>query len=304
MSKSIGVLLTERVAAGVIDDHKPCTAVRHYQADTQGDTDIFHALIEIPVEGLVEIVRDQVLACMREAKVKSIDAIGVALPGIIRNGVVEDSPNLQQLKGARIGAQVTAALQKAGVEAPVIVMNDADGIAAGVAATRGRLDKMIRVWTLGYGIGFGRYPYVEGVWEGGHTVVTMDAGETFCGCGGRGHLEGIMGHRAMRLRFLDMEPEEIFAAAKTGDKRCADFVRLWHRGLAAATANSIHMSGPGRFYFTGFNARFLDLKLLQHYLQQMVKMSPLQSYMLEIIPMSDELAVTGAAVMASQTSGV
>ena len=59
----------------------------------------------------------------------------------------------------------------------------------------------------------------EGVWEGGHTVVTLDDKENFCGCGGRGHLEGIMGHRAMRLRFLDMEPEEVFEAAKNG--RCA-----------------------------------------------------------------------------------
>ena len=88
---------------------------------------------------------------------------------------------------------------------------------------------MIRVWTLGVGIGYGRYPLTEGVWEGGHTVVTLDDKENYCGCGGRGHLEGIMGHRAMRLRFLDMEPEEVFEAAKTGDARCLEFERLWHR---------------------------------------------------------------------------
>lgn len=300
MGKSIGVLLTERVASGIVEDQKPCTVVRHYQQKTEFSSD----LLDVPVDGLVEIVRDQVIACAREAGTPgTIDAIGVAMPGIIRNGVVEDSPNLQQLKGARIGAQLSAALQKSGIDAPVTILNDADGIAAGVAASRGRLDKMIRVWALGYGIGFGRYPYVEGVWEGGHSVVTMDPGETYCGCGGRGHLEGIMGVRAMRLRFMDMEPEEIFSAAKTGDKRCVDFVRLWHRGLAAATANSIHMSGPGRFYFTGTNVRFLDLNLMHHYLQQMVKMSPLQSYMLEVIPLSDELAVTGAAVTAIRAIG-
>jgi len=32
--------------------------------------------------------------------------------------------------------------------------------------------------------------------------VTLDPKENFCGCGGRGHLEGILGYRAMRLRFL------------------------------------------------------------------------------------------------------
>ena len=97
------------------------------------------------------------------------------------------------------------------------VANDADAIAAGVAATRGRLDKLTRVWTIGNGIGYGRWPYVEGVWEGGHITVTLDPKERYCGCGGVGHLEGIMGYRAMRMRFLDLEPEEVFANAKKGD---------------------------------------------------------------------------------------
>ena len=141
-------------------------------------------------------------------------------------------------------------------------------------------------------------PYAEGVWEGGHMVVTLDPKETYCGCGGRGHLEGIMGYRAMRLRFLDMEPEEVFAAAKKGDARCMDFVRLWHRGLGAATATSIHLGGPGRFYYTGLNVRFLDLNLLKEYLWQMVKMSPLQSYSLEVVPDSPQVAVIGAAASA------
>ena len=86
-----------------------------------------------------------------------------------------------------------------------------------MAATRGQLNKLTRVWTIGNGIGYGRWPYVEGVWEGGHITVTLDPKERFCGCGGVGHLEGIMGYRAMRMRFLDLEPEEVFAHAKQGD---------------------------------------------------------------------------------------
>ena len=112
----------------------------------------------------------------------------------------------------------------------------------------------------------------------------------FCGCGGRGHLEGIMGHRAMRLRFLDMEPEEVFEAAKKGDARCLEFKRLWHKALAAATATSIHMAGPGKFFLTGSMCDFVDLPMLKDYMQQMVKMSPLQSYSLEIVEESPETA--------------
>ena len=56
----------------------------------------------------------------------------------------------------------------------------------------------------------------------------------------------------MRLRFLDLEPEEVFEAAKNNDARCMDFKRLWHKALAAASATSIHMAGKGKFFLTGF----------------------------------------------------
>ena len=88
-------------------------------------------------------------------------------------------------------------------------------------------------------------------------MVTLDPKERFCGCGGVGHLEGIMGHRAMRLRFLDMEPEEVFVAARHGDQRACEFWKLWHRALAAGTATSIHLDGPGHFYIAGPNADFV-----------------------------------------------
>jgi len=171
-----------------------------------------------------------------------------------------------------------------------------------LASVHGKLDHMIRVWTLGVGIGYGRYPFTPGVWEGGHSVVSLDEKERFCGCGGRGHMEGIMGHRAMRLRFLDMEPEEVFEAAKNGDARCMEFKRLWHKALAAASATSIHMAGPGKFFISGTNVGFVDLPMLKDYMQQMVKMSPLQSYALEIVEDSAEIRVIGAAVTAEQAA--
>src|SRR5208283_2290679 len=227
-------------------------------------------------------------------------AIGVAVPGIVRSGVVEESPNLPQIKGMRLAVKLTEALQERGIIAPVSAGNDADAIAAGLAASRGRLDKLTRVWTIGNGIGYGRWPYAEGVWEGGHITVTLDPKEKYCGCGGAGHLEGIMGHRAMRMRFLDLEPEEVFAQAKKGDTRCREFADLWHRALAAATASFIHLAGPGRFYFTGKNVGFLDLPLLRSRLETMVRMSPLQSFSLEILPVDDETALLGAGVSALQ----
>jgi hypothetical protein len=73
---------------------------------------------------------------------------------------------------------------------------------------------------------------------------------------------------------------------------------LWHCALAAGTASFIHLAGPGRFYFTGHNVGFLELPLLRSHLETMVKMSPLQSYSLEILPPDDETAVLGVGVSA------
>lgn len=292
MGRSIGVVMTTDITAGLIEDHRLISEIRRYPEDPE---DLL-GLIDLPTDPLVEVICDLIMALKPESG--PLDAIGIALPGIVRAGVVEDSPNLAQLKGARISQKVEAILHTRGIKPPISLFNDADASAAGLAATRNQLDKVVRVWTLGNGIGFGRYPDAPGPFEGGHTIVTLDPKETFCGCGGVGHLEGIVGHRAMRLRFMDMEPDEIFANAKKGDQRCADFVKRWHRALAAGTATSIHLDGPGRFYLTGVNIGFLDLSLLKQYLWDMVKMSPLQSYSIESIPETPEIAVIGAGTAA------
>ena len=298
MAKTIGVTISERISAGLVVDHKLVGSIQRYPEGNHDDDD--SALVEMHTDAVIEAICKEVVQVANGEQ--DLMAMGVALPGLVKNGVVEESPNLPQLKGARIVDLLTAELRNHGVNIPVTAVNDADGMAAGLASAHKKLDSMIRVWTLGVGIGYGRYPFAPGVWEGGHTVVTLDDKERYCGCGGRGHLEGIMGHRAMRLRFLDMEPEEVFEAAKNGDQRCLDFKKLWHKALAAASATTIHMSGPGKFFLTGFNARFLDLPLLKDYMQQMVKMSPLQSYSLEIVEDSPEIRVIGAAVTAEQAA--
>jgi predicted NBD/HSP70 family sugar kinase len=294
MAKTIGVVMTEAIRSGLVDDHKITGDQRRFPESM----DEFGGLIEFPADALSESICDEIKALIPEGT--PIDAIGVAMPGIIRNGVVEDSPNLPQLKGARVTDAIESGLRTRGINNRVSVFNDADAVAAGVAATRGHLDRLIRVWTIGNGIGFGRYPYADGPWEGGHSIITLDPKENYCGCGGRGHLEGIMGHRAMRLRFLDLEPDEVFAAAKKGDKRCMDFVERYHRALAAATATQIHIEGPGRFYLTGRDIQRLDITLLKQYLYEMVKMSPLQSYTLEVLPEDPTLGIIGSGIAAEQ----
>jgi len=292
MANTVGVVMTTKVVAGRIDDHELQGSLREFPENLD-DT---NGLIEVPAESLCDLLCEAIAALAPAGS--GVEAAGVALPGYIHQGVMLDSPNLPQLKGARVCENIAAGLQKRGLGLKVRVFNDADAVAAGIAASRGQLDKTVRVWTVGNGIGFGRFPWTEGPWEGGHMVVTLDPREKYCGCGGLGHLEGILGHRAMRLRFLDMEPDEVFAAAKKGDRRCREFVELAHRALAAATASQIHLEGPGRFYYTGRDIQRLDITLLKQYLYEMIKMSPFQSYTAEILPEDPALAVIGAGVAA------
>jgi glucokinase len=290
MPSSIGVLATRYIWVGLVE------------GTTLGDVRMYPGpgepidLMSIPPDEIVARIR-QLIAEVRQGR--PVDSVGAGFPGIVRGGVIQESPNLRQLKGLHIEQDLQDALKTDGLDVPVVALNDADALAAGIAATRERLESLIRVWYLGDGIGFGRYPRHSGVGEAGHMVVSLDRKERYCGCGGQGHLEGIMGQRAMRLRFLDMEPEEVFLAARHGDQRAADFVKLWHRALGAATATTVHLDGPGRFYIAGPNADFVDLNLLAEYVQDMVKMSPLQGSFFELVPTSHDLALIGAAVSAA-----
>ena len=296
MAHGIGISVTERLAAAVIADHAVTGDLIVEPDDGLGT----NSLSGVPADMIVQ----RIAALLERLELKEKPThVGLAMPGIIRNGVVEDSPNLVQFKGLNIQALLSEALSPLFGDLPVSVTNDANAMAAGMAASRGYLDRLIRLWFLGTGIGFGRYPQADGVWEAGHSIVTLDPKEQFCGCGGKGHLEGIMGLRAMRLRFMDLEPEEVFAQAKAGESRCVDFVRLWHRALAAATATSIHMSGPGKVFITGPNAKFVSLPLVNEYLNEMVKLSPLQSYSIELVPGGEDANATiGAAVIAAQAA--
>jgi glucokinase len=299
MRRTIGVLVMEHIAVGLVEGAKVVGALNIYPQKSQ----TLDPLQSMPAESIVDGIRQQI---EKFANGEKIAAIGIGFPGIIRAGVVEDSPNLHQVKGFALQAALQAALASAlggkAAGVPVRVFNDADVMAAGIAATQGKLNQLTRVWTLGNGVGFGRYPSSEGIWEGGHSIVTLDPKENFCGCGGRGHLEGILGRRSIRMRFLDLEPEEVFENARAGDARCAEFVTLCHRALAAATATNIHMEGPGMFFVTGPDVKFIDISLLDRLLHEMVKMSPLQGSRFEVVPTSDEMGIIGAAVNADRAT--
>src|SRR5665213_1885854 len=95
MAKTIGVVLSNRVLAGLVVDHERVGELCCFPEGDEQD-----ALVEVPTEGLVKLICERIVEGAHGAK--DIAAVGIALPGLVRNGVVEDAPNLPQLKGARV----------------------------------------------------------------------------------------------------------------------------------------------------------------------------------------------------------
>src|SRR5712691_4488246 len=137
----------------------------------------------MPADEIAQSIRRQVELA---AEGGEVTALGVGVPGVILDGVVAESPNLQQMKGLCLQAVLSEAFPSAVVR----VLNDADALAAGIAATRGELDRLVRVWWLGTGVGYGRYPWAPAMGEGGHCVVTLDPRSASAAAAGSGTWKG------------------------------------------------------------------------------------------------------------------
>src|ERR1043166_1104835 len=157
MARSIGVVISEHITLGVVDENHIAGQIARYPVEGSGAD----AIRAMPTDDLIRVQADEIKSL---AEGEPVDAVGLAYPGIVRNGVIEESPNLHQLKGFPIVTAMQDALAARGIRAPIAACNDADVVASGIAAAHGKLDQMVRVWTLGNGIGFGRYPVVDGVW--------------------------------------------------------------------------------------------------------------------------------------------
>ncbi len=61
-------------------------------------------------------------------------------------------------------------------------------------------------------------------------------------------------------------------------------------------------TNTGKFFISGPNAKHIQLALLNIYVHEMVKMTPLQGSSFEIVPTSDETAIVGAAVSVAHSA--
>ena len=98
MTTAIGVVMTEHIVAGRLEDQRLTGKLLRYP----DAADEFDALSAIPGSELVDILAEQIEALTANG-VGPVDAIGVAVPGVTRHGVVEDSPNLVPDQGNASG---------------------------------------------------------------------------------------------------------------------------------------------------------------------------------------------------------
>src|ERR1700689_4200704 len=132
---NVGVVVTEHIVLGAVENNRVADGVR---ALGLGDG-AFELLAGMPADDMVALIAGEIAAI---AGARSVDAVGLACPGIVRGGMIEDSPNLQQLKGFPMESALREALAARGMNGVrVVVSNDADAVAAGIAAPHDVLDR-------------------------------------------------------------------------------------------------------------------------------------------------------------------
>jgi glucokinase len=127
MVHGIGVLITERITVAAVSDHEISGTLR---ADPEDDS-ITDTLYGVPAETIVQRIIEQI----ERLDTRGTPAyIGLGMPGIVRSGIVQDSPNLVQFKGVNMQTLVTDACARLFGKVRVSIFNDADVMAAGIAA--------------------------------------------------------------------------------------------------------------------------------------------------------------------------
>ena len=103
MATAIGVVMTSYIVAGRLENLRLAGKPLRYPNDHEEHD----ALTAVPASELAEMLAEHIAKLVNE-QAGTIDAIGVAVPGIVRSGVVEDSPNLPQIKGMRMAEESDA----------------------------------------------------------------------------------------------------------------------------------------------------------------------------------------------------
>ncbi len=219
-----------------------------------------------PAEQIVADMRRIILQLCDRAHIRlhNLAWVGVATPGVVKDGIVVSAPNLGW-RDVDLGAMLSKLTGR-----PTFVANDANAAAYAEAVWGcGVGEPSLVIMTLGTGVGGGIV--IDGkIWEGingfaaeiGHMVVEADGRQ--CACGKRGCLEAFCSARALvkeARRMMQLYPDSLmwqlaegdssrtngvhpFVAARAGDVAATQVVNDFINYLAIGIANIINVFQP------------------------------------------------------------
>jgi len=253
--------------------------------------------IPLPKNKTKKIVTEKLFECVESlSREKGMKAIGIGVPGLIKNSVVFRSPNLTFLDGM----DFRGLFKK--YKARIVADNDVNCMAFGEAVKR-KARNMV-VLTLGTGIGGGIVIYGR-VYRGssfagevGHMTIKFDGHR--CTCGNTGCFEEYAGARGVRrlsseLLGKSIEPKDVYELAKSGNKKALQVWSEYGRMLGVGLANLVDALDPEVIVLGGGIARahkFFEGSMKNEMKKRMMLPLP------EIAFETENLNAFGAACMA------
>lgn len=173
-------------------------------------------------------IRDYAANVMDELGVRQAERIGVAVPGLVDGGVVEESDVLPHLRGWLPALDWPDA----------VVLNDGEAALVRVAADE---DRAATVVAIGCGTGI-----VAAVQVAGHRLRQSRpyAGELgYAPCGWAGSFDELASGAAI-LRKLGRSPEEVTARLLQNDAACSEAIRQAGEAFGLSLVTVIHLLHP------------------------------------------------------------
>ncbi|GAB0107611.1 ROK family transcriptional regulator [Nocardia sp. JMUB6875] len=184
---------------------------------------------------------------------------GLAVPGIVHDGVVVHAPNVPGLTGVRIGDRLSAALA-----APMVAVDNEANLAALAHVWPHRLAGEDFVYVsgdvgVGAGIVLGGSLFRGGsgfAGELGHVIIER-AGRA-CTCGSHGCVEQYAGLQAILSAAGHQRLDTLHAALRAGDTRSRSAVNCAGSALGTALTSLINICDVATVVLGGSYATFFD----------------------------------------------
>ena len=214
-------------------------------------TNAFDLIMQIC--NLIDTIMDK-----NNINISQVVGIGVGCPGIVKDGIIVESANLQlhnvPLKDILLEKYSTS----------VIVKNDGDMATLGEFYLASDVKNMILL-TIGTGVGGGiilngkLYEGGNGYSEFGHTTLFCN-GKT-CNCGRRGCLEQYVSYKALlnlakekyrdTIPYDDLSAEMIYERYKRQESKAIDIIEEYTDYLAEGVLNYCNIFRPDRIVIGG-----------------------------------------------------